>query len=184
MTRRRQTRSGLTGSRLARSGLTRSGLTRSGLDRSGLARSEAPLVDTPPVNVPPVVPRPVVPRPVARRLVRLAARLLPAGATRLRYEQEFTAELHGLSRGRQLRHALGVLCAAPLLRLAVSHALPTMEPVRRSRPLLCRLHLLHRWQLQHTEDGARYLRCRRCGQDRTGGSDYASSWMAADVRRF
>jgi hypothetical protein len=127
-------------------------------------------------------------RAIALRLVRLATRLLPAGDTRLRYEQEFIAELHGLSRGRQLRHAVGVLCSAPVLRLAVLHSAPvttvTPVPVRRSRPIRCRLHLMHSWQLDRTEDGNRYLRCRRCGTDRTGGAENASSWMLADVRRF
>jgi hypothetical protein len=54
-----------------------------------------------------------------RHTVGVATRVLP-GATRDRYRQEFVAELHGLSRARQLRHAFGVLSRSWALRAAIS----------------------------------------------------------------
>src|SRR5215470_11634881 len=54
-----------------------------------------------------------------RHTVQAATRVLP-GATRDRYRQEFLAELYGLSRARQLRHAFGVLSRCWSLRTALS----------------------------------------------------------------
>jgi hypothetical protein len=54
-----------------------------------------------------------------RHTVQVATRMLP-GATRDRYRQEFLAELHGLSRARQLRHAFGVLSRSWALRAAIN----------------------------------------------------------------
>jgi hypothetical protein len=107
-----------------------------------------------------------------RRTVRVATRVLP-GATRDRYRQEFLAELYGLGRARQLRHALGVLSRCWALRDAINTPSPAaaadMEIVfpRRRRPLFCRLNLRHRWATLRTEDGKPYLRCQRCGKDET-----------------
>ena len=50
-----------------------------------------------------------------RHAVQAATRVLP-GATRERYRQEFLAELYGLGRTRQLRHAVGVLSRSWALR--------------------------------------------------------------------
>jgi hypothetical protein len=113
-----------------------------------------------------------------RHTVRVATRVLP-GSTRDRYRQEFLAELYGLGRARQLRHALGVLSRSWALRAAINTpseaAAADMEIVfpRHRRPLLCRLNLRHRWATLRTEDGKPYLRCQRCGKDETdlfGGS--------------
>ena len=50
-----------------------------------------------------------------RHALQAATRVLP-GATRDRYRQEFVAELYGLARTRQLRHAAGVLSRSWALR--------------------------------------------------------------------
>jgi hypothetical protein len=49
----------------------------------------------------------------------VATRALPV-ATRERYRQEFLAELYGLGRARQLRHAFGVLSRCWALRAALN----------------------------------------------------------------
>lgn len=101
------------------------------------------------------------------RLVRVAARLLPAGELRERYRQEFQAELHALRSGAQLRYSLGVLTHVLALRMAVGGDRVTLETAGfgKHRPLLCRLHL-HHFEPCHNPDGEFYLRCRRCGTDR------------------
>ncbi|YAK89438.1 hypothetical protein ACUUMA_03375 [Paenarthrobacter nitroguajacolicus] len=37
------------------------------------------------------------------------------------------------------------------------------------KKLMCKLNLGHDWHAEHTEDGSRYLRCRRCGKYDDGG---------------
>ena len=107
-----------------------------------------------------------------RRMVRLATRVLP-GATRDRHQQELLAELYGLGRARQLRHAVGVLRRCCALRIALNTPSPTtaadMQIVfpHRRLPCLCRLNLRHRWATFRTEDLKPYLRCQRCGKDET-----------------
>jgi hypothetical protein len=98
--------------------------------------------------------------------VRLAARTLPP-VHRVRYEGEFTAELYGMARSAQLRHAAQVLASAWVLRGALSSApsapigaamshLPTI-------PLTCRLNLRHKWRMVSTEDGrTHYWACAIC----------------------
>lgn len=106
-----------------------------------------------------------------RHSVQVATRVLP-GATRDRYRQEILAELYGLGRTRQLRHALGVLSRCWALRAAINTpsdaTAADMEIVfpRRRRPLSCRVNR-HRWETFRTEDGRPYLRCQRCGNDET-----------------
>jgi hypothetical protein len=101
----------------------------------------------------------------------VATRVLP-GATRDRYREEFLAELYGLVRARQLRHALGVLSRSWALRAAINTpseaTAADMEIVfpRRRRPLSCRLNR-HRWATFRTEDSKPYQRCQRCGTDET-----------------
>src|SRR5215471_6361296 len=108
-----------------------------------------------------------------RHTVQVATRMLP-GATRERYRQEFLAELYGLSRTRQLRHAAGVLSRSWALRAAINTpseaAAADMELVfpRHRRPLLCRLNR-HRWETFRTEDAKPYQRCHRGGKEETGG---------------
>jgi len=55
----------------------------------------------------------------ARHTVQVATRVLP-DATLDRYRQEFLAELYGLGRARQLRHAFGVLSRCWALRAAIN----------------------------------------------------------------
>src|SRR5262245_33655717 len=106
-----------------------------------------------------------------RHAVQVATRVLPV-ATRERYRQEFLAELYGLSRARQLRHAFGVLSRSWALRAAINTpsdaTAADMELVfpRHRRPLPCWLNR-HRWETFRTEDGKPYLRCQRCGKDET-----------------
>ena len=106
-----------------------------------------------------------------RHAVQAATRVLP-GATRERYRQEFLAELYGLGRTRQLRHAAGVLSRCWALRAAINTpseaAAADMELVfpRQRRPLFCRLNR-HRWETFRTEDAKPYRRCQRCGKDET-----------------
>ena len=42
------------------------------------------------------------------------------------------------------------------------------SPVRR-KPFLCRTNLHHLWELAHTDDGQRYVRCSRCLKERDSG---------------
>ena len=106
-----------------------------------------------------------------RHAVQAATRVLP-GSTRERYRQEFLAELYGLGRTRQLRHAAGVLSRCWALRAAINTpseaAAADMELVfpRHRRPLFCRLNR-HRWETFRTEDAKPYQRCQRCGKDET-----------------
>jgi hypothetical protein len=100
-----------------------------------------------------------------------AATLVLPRSTRDRYRQEFVAELYGLSRTRQLRHAAGVLSRSWALRAAIS-GLPgaaadieIVFPRRRRRPLYCRL-IRHYWVDLSSEDGSsRYRECARCGKE-------------------
>jgi len=107
-----------------------------------------------------------------RHIVRAATRVQP-GSTQDRYRQEFLAELHGLGRARQLRHAAGVLSRSWALRAAINcpseAAAADTEIVspRRQRPLSCRLNLRHRYATLRTDDGKPCLRCQRCGKDET-----------------
>jgi len=114
------------------------------------------------------------PSPGAIRVVELAALALPRGDIRRRYEREFVAELYGLDRAQQARHAVGVLVSVWSLRAAVTTDHYTMleeamgHTIQR-RPLLCRLNLRHHWQTGHTEDGGRYTYCARCDKMRNDG---------------
>jgi hypothetical protein len=79
--------------------------------------------------------KPAEPHRVAVRLVDWAASTLPA-AHRDRYQQEFLAELYGLTPSHQLRHAAQVLSRAWILRVALGEpVLATKEvgPCRSSR---------------------------------------------------
>jgi hypothetical protein len=120
----------------------------------------------------------------AVRIVEFAATALPAGEIRRRYENEFVSELYGLSRTRQIRHALAILCTAIPLRHALGNTqLITVEarmvPARPRRPIPCRLNLHHQWRINNTEDGGRYFRCRRCGKDRPDSRSGPGDWMAS-----
>ncbi|HEY0239413.1 MAG TPA: hypothetical protein VGC37_12265 [Friedmanniella sp.] len=100
------------------------------------------------------------------RIVELAVRVLPPDR-RQRYARELVAELYGMSRTQQLRHALQVLTHALALRAVLRAAGPStlqedaMSTTAR-RPLRCRLRL-HRWEEQENpETKERYEICSRC----------------------
>jgi uncharacterized protein (DUF2249 family) len=105
------------------------------------------------------------------RTVELAARVLPT-EYRHRYALEFVAELYGMSRLQQRKHAAQVLSRSWALRAALTEVAPgrqgeaLMNDVKK-RPLLCWLNVNHRYRWASTEDGDRYLRCTRCGKDCT-----------------
>jgi len=102
-----------------------------------------------------------------RQSVRLAARVLPAGSTRDRYEREFVAEMYAMSPQRQRNYAIGVLTHAWSLRAALANnSLVEEEKAMHSKPLTCRLNVHHLWRWDSAEDGSRYQRCAKCGKDR------------------
>ena len=85
-----------------------------------------------------------------RHTVGVATRVLPS-ATRDRYRQEFVAELHGLGRARQLRHAFGVLSRSWALSAAISTA---PEATTADMDIVYpRLRRLKRYSLVRTTDG-------------------------------
>jgi hypothetical protein len=116
---------------------------------------------------PPGAPRSSRPPFLARHLVALSLCLLPNGSTRHRYRQELLAELYGLSAREASTCALGIAVNAPALRRAVlTDADATPEGTMHThRPLACRLNIHHRYRIQQTKDGSRYLHCPRCGKD-------------------
>jgi hypothetical protein len=100
----------------------------------------------------------------------LATHVLPAGAARDRYRQEFLSELSDLRRARQAAFTYGVLSRAWALRTAVTTTVrPSSGDVVTTqtprRPLLCVLDLQHAWLTRSTEDGGRYRACRKCGKE-------------------
>lgn len=100
------------------------------------------------------------------RTIELAVRALPADR-RQRYARELVAELYGMSRWRQRRHAAQVLSHVFALRAALraaGSATAQEERMTRTvrRPLRCRLGL-HRWEEQENpETKERYELCTRC----------------------
>jgi hypothetical protein len=42
-----------------------------------------------------------------------------------------------------------------------------MSSLTSGKSLLCRTHLHHKWVPERTEDGERFIRCARCGEDHT-----------------
>ena len=115
-------------------------------------------------------PRP--PLAVARAGVDLAVRALPNWEDRLRYRAEFLAELHDLPPAGQLRYSAGVLSQTFALRAALGDSPTRAEEdamtITRTQPFYwrCRVFRWHRWVSRSTEDGGRYLVCRRCGRDK------------------
>ena len=113
-----------------------------------------------------------VPARWASLAVRVATHWLPVGEVRLRYRRELLAELWGLRLRDQARQVLGLLLLAPALTRAVRA--PLARPAH--TPLRCRLHLGHRWHPMTTEDGSRYRRCLRCGEDDDGTRGPQPDW--------
>lgn len=101
--------------------------------------------------------------PWCGRAVELAARVLPPGQ-RQRYARELVAELHGMTRGQQRRHALGVLTHAWALRTALvtTNQEEGATTTTTRRPLRCRIGL-HDWdERENPETKERYEVCLRC----------------------
>jgi hypothetical protein len=105
------------------------------------------------------------PRRGAVSAVNTATLLLPPGSIRRRYRHELVSELWGMSRRRQLTHALSVLASAPSLHRALVEAGELDVP---HSPAWCRLHLHHRWHTERTPEGTTFRRCRACGMDDDG----------------
>ncbi|WP_143447607.1 hypothetical protein [Kineosporia sp. R_H_3] len=104
----------------------------------------------------------------ARWAVRVAVQVLPAGAVRDRYRDEFVAELYGMPLRRRLRHLAGVAAAMPTLGAVVRKAgRESAEQLDRRprRRLRCATNVRHRWGTFSTEDGSRFRACVLCGKD-------------------
>ena len=100
-------------------------------------------------------------------VTRAALHAIPPGGARDRWQQELISELYGLSSRQQVRHTLGVVTRAPALRAAVTDRDRIIEENIMRKPIRCRLHL-HKFLVASTEDGSRFLRCRRCGKEDPG----------------
>lgn len=104
-------------------------------------------------------------------ITRVALRLIPAGGTRDRWQQELVAELYGLSRPEQARHTWGVVVSAPALRAAVATTSASIAPEAVMRkPLRCRVGW-HKWAQRYTDQHLQYLECGRC-RKQTDSYDY------------
>ncbi|HEY2299615.1 MAG TPA: hypothetical protein VGH43_17915 [Jatrophihabitans sp.] len=121
----------------------------------------------------------------ARVLIGASVAVLPRSA-RPRYEDEFIADLYGMSRTEQAGYASHVLARCMPLRLAVRSATGRTSDLggidmtsRQHRPLRCRLNIRHDWHNESTEDGGRYQQCRRCGKDETGSVQTSSDAQVA-----
>ena len=122
-------------------------------------------MNAPGTTTPDPVHRPAI---AARCAVITATLFLPRGLSRARYRQEFLAELHVIDTAAQLRFSVGILSRAWALRRALTEEGAMFHDTVPPKPLLCRLNVHHEWRTAHTEDGARYRRCRRCGKDYPG----------------
>jgi len=106
---------------------------------------------------------------------RAVLHAIPPGPARQRWQSELVSELYGLSPREQARHTLGVISRATALRAAVTDRDRVIKEDVMKKPIRCRLHL-HKFLVASTEDGSRFLRCRRCGkEDTTDGAHWASS---------
>jgi hypothetical protein len=88
----------------------------------------------------------------------------PRDPARERWQQELVGELYGLTGYQQVRHTWGVVTRVSALRAAVTDRDRIVEEDIMRKPIRCRLHL-HQFRLASTEDGSRFLRCRRCGEE-------------------
>lgn len=121
------------------------------------------------------------PSRVCGRLVELAVAVLPAGQ-RARYGRELYAELYGMTRTQQLRHALQVLLHAWALRtalLATTQEGPAM--VTTSKPWRCRLRR-HRWdERENPETHEWYEVCVLCDAYREKPRAYPGAGFAGGM---
>ena len=90
---------------------------------------------------------------------------LPQGPIRDRYSRELHADLAQLPLRSQVAFSARVLLGVHALRAAV---VAQPEVGTHHKPVLCQLDVHHDWRLEHTEDGGRYWRCRKCGKDDDG----------------
>jgi hypothetical protein len=102
----------------------------------------------------------------SRTATRAVLHAIPSGPARERWQDELVSELYGLSSREQARHTLGVITRATALRAAVTDRDRIIEEDIMRKPVRCRLHL-HKYLVASTEDGSRFLRCRRCGKEDT-----------------
>ncbi|MFC5731390.1 MULTISPECIES: hypothetical protein [Nocardioides] len=112
----------------------------------------------------------------------LAARGLPAGPIRERYEQEFLAELYAMTRWQAARYVFGVVASAPRLRRVLACDIDRSEQIT-ARPATCRLNLHHDWHMFHTEDGGRYKACLRCHKEHPEWRYYLWRYPGDNIRR-
>ena len=126
----------------------------------------------------------------ARALIAASVAVLPRSA-RARYEEEFIADLYGMSRIEQAGYVGHVFACCVPLRVAVRSASSRTSHLggidmtsRQRRPLRCRLNLHHDWHDESTEDGSRYQRCRRCGKDAIGPATLRDDDMTAKARHM
>jgi hypothetical protein len=104
----------------------------------------------------------------ARLAVECTARLLPTSADRRRYQDEFVAELYGLSPADQARYVAGLLSQILALRAALgTSSRPREIPMSTStRPSLrCRVLGMHRWTARGAPHHAHVRTCTRCGRE-------------------
>jgi hypothetical protein len=106
---------------------------------------------------------------VARSLVRVAMLVVPRGPIRDRYIRELHADLGQFPPRSQFAFSVRVLRRAWGLRAAVSGA----QSGAPHKPVLCQLNVHHDWRLDHTDDGGRFWRCRTCGKDDDGLSQWS-----------
>lgn len=101
--------------------------------------------------------------PIAGTLIRLAVLLLPAGH-RVRYDDEFRAELVEVPLPRRTAHAFSLLLGAIPLRRALTDLGPTTVRTP-SRDWRCRIGR-HRWTMRGDDNPenrrAMHLACVRC----------------------
>lgn len=81
---------------------------------------------------------------------------------------------------RQLAHATSIVVAVepPQPEVCQDNVSPTEDIMITPARLLCALNLHHIWHGEHAEDGSRYMRCVRCGKDRSGSSGGGGDWAA------
>src|SRR6478735_823361 len=96
-------------------------------------------------------------------LIESAVRRLPADAMD-RYRREFLSELHHLANRERLFFALSIrFRVADMNRSVGEIELGSATDDRPKPPLHCRVHLWHRWAMEH-QPGVTFEACRDCGR--------------------
>jgi hypothetical protein len=108
--------------------------------------------------------------------VELTVRALPTWQDRLRYREEFRAELETLPPTAQLRYAAGVLSQTFALRAALGASSPRVEEhamtVTSGKRIRCRYLRWHDWKTLSNPDGERYRACSVCHRDEPGPNNF------------